>query len=95
MKESEIFLNPNELVRFLDKPHTEFTQKDIIRFIEEKEIKMLNFRYVGEDGKLKTLNFVISSKKHLEDCQSEDSWNKIKQVYKIIRDEAKIRKWIK
>jgi len=70
VKESEIFLNPNELVRFLDKPHTEFTQKDIIRFIEEKEIKMLNFRYVGEDGKLKTLNFVISSKKHLEDILS-------------------------
>jgi len=66
MKESEILLNPNELVRFLKKPHFEFTRQDIIRFIEEKGIEMINFRYVGEDGKLKTLNIVITSKKYLD-----------------------------
>ena len=31
---------------------------------------MLNFRYVGEDGKLKTLNFVITSKDYLESILS-------------------------
>ena len=66
MKDSEILLNPNELVRFLKKPASEFTRHDIIHFIEENKIEMLNFRYVAEDGKLKTLNFVISSKEHLE-----------------------------
>ena len=39
---------------------------DIIKFIEDHEIEMLNFRYVGEDGRLKTLNFSINSKDHLE-----------------------------
>ena len=70
MKESDIRMNPNPLVQFLKKPASEFTRQDIIYFIEENEIEMVNFRYVGEDGKLKTLNFVINSKQHLEDILS-------------------------
>ncbi len=66
MHDSEILMNPNELVRFLKKPADEFTRHDIVRFIGENRIKMLNFRYVADDGKLKTLNFAISSKAHLE-----------------------------
>ncbi|MEA3449326.1 MAG: glutamine synthetase family protein [Bacteroidota bacterium] len=64
MKENA--LNPNPLVRFLDKPANQFTREDIIKFIEVHEIEMLNFRYVAEDGKLKTLNFNINSRAHLE-----------------------------
>jgi glutamine synthetase len=59
-------MNPNELVRFLKKPADQFTKKDLINFVEEYEIEMVNFRYVAEDGKLKTLNFIISSKEHLD-----------------------------
>ncbi len=70
MKELEIRLNPNPLVQFLKKPAAEFTRQDIIYFIEENEIEMVNFRYVGEDGKLKSLNFVLNSKQHLEDLFS-------------------------
>ena len=70
MKELEIRLNPNPLVQFLKKPAKEFTRQDIIYFIEENEIEMVNFRYVGEDGKLKSLNFVLNSKQHLEDLFS-------------------------
>ncbi len=70
MKELEIRLNPNPLVQFLKKPASEFTRQDIIYFIEENEIEMINFRYVGEDGKLKSLNFVLNSKQHLEDLLS-------------------------
>jgi glutamine synthetase len=66
MKNNEILLNPNELVQFLKKSSNEFTSDDIIRFIEAKGISMINFRYVAEDGKLKTLNFVPSSRDHLE-----------------------------
>ncbi|HWQ08763.1 MAG TPA: glutamine synthetase family protein [Holophaga sp.] len=61
-----ITLNPNKIVRALGKPAEEFTKKDIIRFIEENGIRMLNFRYVGGDGRLKKLNFVINSKAHLD-----------------------------
>jgi glutamine synthetase len=63
-------MNPHELVQYFQKPAHEFTREDIIAFIEEKQIRMLNFRYVGEDGILKTLNFVINSKQHLEDLLS-------------------------
>lgn len=70
MKDSEILMNPNELVRFLKKPSSEFTKNDIIHFCEENDIEMVNFRYVAEDGKLKTLNFVISSKEHLDSILS-------------------------
>ncbi|MGD0582423.1 MAG: glutamine synthetase family protein [Bacteroidales bacterium] len=66
MKNSEILMNPNELVQFLKKPACEFTRDDIIKFIEAKGISMLNFRYIADDGKLKTLNFVPSSRDHLE-----------------------------
>lgn len=63
-------LNPNQLVSFLDKTPNDFTKNDIIRFIESNEIKMVNFRYMGEDGRLKTLNFNINSKKHLDSLLS-------------------------
>ena len=66
MKDSGISMNPNELVQFLNKPSQDFTRKDIMRFCEERQIKMLNFRYVAEDGRLKTLNFVINSRDYLE-----------------------------
>lgn len=65
-KSNEILMNPNELVQFLKKPSFEFTRDDIIKFIEAKGISMLNFRYVADDGKLKSLNFVPYSMEHLE-----------------------------
>lgn len=66
MREYEVALNPNSLVKYLKKPSEEFTRHDIIRYIEENEIEQVNFHYVGEDGKLKTLNFVITSRQYLE-----------------------------
>ncbi len=64
--DSQVSLNPNKLVRFLDKKPEDFTRKDIIHFIEKNDIKMLNFRYVGGDGKLKLLNFIINDRKHID-----------------------------
>ncbi len=70
MRDLEILMNPNKLVKYLKKPAREFTKYDIIKFIDDHQIEMLNFRYVGEDGKLKTLNFVITSKDYLESVLS-------------------------
>ena len=61
-----IKLNQNPLVQFLNKPKSDFTKDDIISYIEAEEIKMVNFRYVGGDGRLKVLNFVINDKKYLD-----------------------------
>lgn len=59
-------LSPNDLVRYLGKPAVEFTKKDIIAFIEEREIQMINFMYPAGDGRLKTLNFVINNAAYLD-----------------------------
>jgi glutamine synthetase len=59
-------LNPNKIVKALQKPAGDFTKQDIVRFIEQNDIRMLNFRYVAGDGRLKKLNFVINSRAHLE-----------------------------
>ena len=53
-------MNPHPLVQFLQKPASEFTKEDILRYIEENQIEMINFRYVAGDGRLKTLNFVVN-----------------------------------
>ena len=61
-----VSLSPNPLVQALRKPPKEFTKADIIGYIEDNRIPMLNLRYVGGDGRLKTLNFAIQSKAHLD-----------------------------
>jgi glutamine synthetase len=58
-------MNPNPLVQYLNKQAEEFTKADLIKYIEDHNIEMVNFRYAGGDGRLKTLNFVISSRQHL------------------------------
>ena len=56
----------NTIARFLEKPSYEFTKKDIISYIEANDIQMINFMYPANDGRLKTLNFVINDKAYLE-----------------------------
>ncbi|MBR4804363.1 MAG: glutamine synthetase beta-grasp domain-containing protein, partial [Bacteroidales bacterium] len=67
MTDNNIQLNPNPIVRFLGKPMSQFTKDDIIKVVKEFEIEMIKFRYVANDGKLKTLNFIINSLEHLDD----------------------------
>jgi glutamine synthetase len=69
MKE-QLVLSPNPLVQFLDKTPEEFTRADLMRFIEERGIRMVNFRYAGEDGRLKTLNFILKSRNQLDNILS-------------------------
>lgn len=59
-------MNPNPLVQYLNKPSEDFTRNDIVKYVEDNNIEMINFRYVGWDGRLKTLNFIINSREHLE-----------------------------
>ena len=71
MNDAEVLMNPNDLVQFLKKSPEYFTKDDIIRFCEENAIEMVNFHYAAADGKLKTLNFVISSKEYLDTILSD------------------------
>jgi len=66
MNDSQIAMSPNKIVQYLKKPSSEFTKQDLIKFIEDNNIGLVNFRYVGGDARLKTLNFVINSKAQLD-----------------------------
>ena len=59
-------LNPHPIVRYLKKSPREFTKDDIIRYVVENHVEMINFRYPGADGRLKTLNFIINDLEYLE-----------------------------
>lgn len=62
----ELSMNANQLVAYLQKPASEFTKADIISFIQQNDIRMVNFMYPAGDGRLKTLNFVINNQAYLE-----------------------------
>ena len=59
-------LEPHPLVRLLEKPAADFTAADLVRAVEELELRQVNLRYVGGDGRLKTIAFPINSREHLE-----------------------------
>lgn len=61
-----IALNKNSIVKALGKPAKEFTKDDIIRYITDNDIEMVNFMYPAGDGRLKTLNFVINDLDYLD-----------------------------
>ena len=62
----ELALSPNLLVAYLGKSNKEFTKADIVRYIQENGIRMVNFMYPAGDGRLKTLNFVINNAAYLD-----------------------------
>ena len=62
----ELSMSANQLVAALQKPASEFTKADIISYIKENDIRMVNFMYPAADGRLKTLNFVINDVAYLD-----------------------------
>ena len=66
MPKSAASLVPNKIARYLDKSPAEFTRQDLIKFIEDNNIEAVNFRHLGGDGRLKTLNFTINSLSQLD-----------------------------
>lgn len=66
MTTQDLSMTANKLVATLQKPASEFTKADIITYIKENEITMVNFMYPAADGRLKTLNFVINDEAYLD-----------------------------
>ncbi|MDE6380238.1 MAG: glutamine synthetase family protein [Muribaculaceae bacterium] len=58
-------MNPNKVVEYLQKSPEEFRKADLIRFVKENGIRMVNFMYPADDNRLKTLNFVVNSEDYL------------------------------
>ena len=58
-------LTKNPIASYLGKEPAAFTRADIIRYIRDKGIEMVNFMYPAADGRLKTLNFVVNDLAYL------------------------------
>ncbi len=69
--DKNIALNPNEVVSFLEKHPEDFTREDMLTFICEKNIRMIDFMYPAEDGRVKTLNFTVNSLAYAETILTE------------------------
>ena len=74
MEDRKLTMSPNKIVRYLGKPPEELTKRDLLKFIDENNIEAVNFRHLGGDGRLKTLNFMINSKSHLDRLLSAGEW---------------------
>ena len=64
--EQDFSMHANPLVAKLQKPASEFTKADIVSYIKENGITMVNFMYPAADGRLKSLNFVINDAANLD-----------------------------
>ncbi|MDE5663830.1 MAG: glutamine synthetase family protein [Muribaculaceae bacterium] len=67
---NSVKLCPNKVVQYLQKQPSEIRKEDIIRFVEENGIRMINFMYPADDNRLKTLNFVINDADYLDSILS-------------------------
>jgi len=63
---SDFSLHSNLLERHLAKNASEFTLQDIVKFVSDQNIEIVNFKYAAQDGRLKTLSFYVHSKEYLE-----------------------------
>lgn len=69
--DNTLLLNKNHLVATLQKPAAQFTKDDIIKYVLQENIQMVNFMYPAGDGRLKTLNFVINDLAYLDSILSQ------------------------
>lgn len=58
-------LEPHPIVRLLDKPQHDFTATDLVEAAIGLQLRQMNLRYVGGDGRLKTIAFAVRSRAHL------------------------------
>lgn len=71
MTDKEFSFCPNAVAAYLHKRPEDFTKADILDYIEAGGIRMVNFMYPSEDGRVKTLNFIIHSREYLETILSQ------------------------
>ena len=69
--DKSIALNPNAVVAYLQKRPEDFTRADLLDFIRNNDIRMIDFMYPAQDGRVKTLNFTVNSLAYAETILSE------------------------
>ena len=65
MNDSQLIMNANAVLDQLQMAPEDITRDDIIRFVRKNTIRRVNFMYPGGDGKVKTLNFILSDLDYL------------------------------
>ncbi|NQU03526.1 MAG: glutamine synthetase [Syntrophaceae bacterium] len=65
-EKNEYDMEMNLLVKFLKKQPDDFTKEDIIHFIRENDIEIVNFCYPGDDGRIKKLNFPVTNLDYID-----------------------------
>ena len=68
--DSNLSLNPNRIVTYLQKPSHEFTKADLIDYVKGNGIRLVKFMYPADDHRLKSLNYVINSESYLDSILS-------------------------
>ena len=71
MTDKKLEMSPNIVAAYLRKSPETFTKADIIGFVRSYGIRMVNFMYPAEDGRVKTLTFMINSLDYLETILSQ------------------------
>lgn len=56
---------------YLDKPQSEITREDLIRYVKRHDVQFIQFRHVGGDGRLKTLSFVVEDERQIDRLLAE------------------------
>ena len=64
--ETSLDYSINPVIAAIGKNPKEFTKKDIIAFVIDNQIRVINFRYVAVDGRLKTLSFPVTNVEYLD-----------------------------
>lgn len=64
--DKKLNLSPNKVVQYLHKFPQDIRKYDLIKFVEDNDIRMVNFMYPADDNRLKTLNFVVNSEEYLD-----------------------------
>jgi len=62
--------NINPLVAFLGKEQKDFFKDDIIKYVINNGIRIIDFRYPAHDGRLKTLSFPVTGHAYLDNILS-------------------------
>ncbi len=65
-KKKNSYALANPLSGLLDKPASDFTRKDFIEVIEQKQIERLTFHYTALDGRLKELKIPVTGRYQTE-----------------------------
>lgn len=56
---------PHPIVRLLQKSAADFTCSDLVQAVDQLDLHQVNLRYVGGDGRLKSVAFPVDSREHL------------------------------